>query len=148
MGHPWSESAKAFLLFQLRQTVNFWRLGLSASFSLDVRADRGADLVTKFHLPQPSDHLPPPPHPNNVMTWSKPVLMTSKTIGIPHLFSYGVLKPTSQVSRPPAPLILKPSSKSSPPSKRRRDYLRAVIHHARLSAHNQASASRHPWSSG
>ena len=57
MGHPWSESAEAFFLFQLKQTVNFWRLGQSASYSLDVRTEGGADLVMKFHLPHPSDQL-------------------------------------------------------------------------------------------
>ena len=96
MGHPWSETAEAFVLSQLRQTVNFWKLGRSASFSLEASDEGSANLVTKFQLPQPSEHLPTLspqfPFPSKTQPQHKPgnqVPIPSKTPGIPPLFPFG-----------------------------------------------------------
>ena len=137
MGHPWSETAEAFVLSQLKQTVNFWRLGRSASYSLEAASEGGASLVTKFQLPQPSEHLPPlrpqcpvNPLPSKIQNQHKPgnqVPIPSKTPGIPPLFPFGLPHSSRQDTRRPTP-----NSKST--SQRRRDYLRAVLHRARITA--------------
>ena len=136
MGYPWNETAEAFILSQLRQTVNFWRLGRFASYSLEAMSDGNASLVTKFQLPQPSEHLPPL-RPNSSVNPFLPktqpqqnpgnqVLIPSKTPGIPPLFPFGPPKPSRQVARRPIP-----SLKST--SQRRRDYVRAMLHRAQIS---------------
>ena len=56
----WSQSSEAFVLFQLKQTANFWRMKKPASFNLEVRPDGGAELRMNFQLGSPSEFLPSP----------------------------------------------------------------------------------------
>jgi len=135
MGHPWSESAEAFVLSQLRQTANFWRLGRAASYSLEVKPEGGATLVTRFQLPQPSDHLPPPrPHILVNSSHNSTRSPVSKTRDIPSLFPFG-LPMKRQDSRRPAPVLpiprsTQPRPQPQPHPQPRRDHVRAVLHHA------------------
>ena len=134
MDYPWSETVEAFALSQLKQTVNFWKLGQSASYCLETSSEGRANLVTRFQLPKPSEHLPPlRPHcnfPSKTHAQHKPgnqVLIPSKTPEIPPLFPFGPPQPSRQVTR-------RHTQSPKSPSQLRRDYVRAARHRARISA--------------
>ncbi len=152
---PWSMSSEAFVLFQLKQTTNFWRMRKPASFLLEVRPDGGADLNTKFQLGSPSEFLPPPNTPihRHSYQFKNPASQVSSQPG-PQSHPagtayrrpvYSVSQPRQSLFQPKSQISQKPDGLAStqrhrPPSYQRRSYRRAADHRARQAVAPSMSA--------